>query len=338
MLKYGPDGFEFKVLEYCNEASLDERESFWIVKLNSLYPSGYNLTSGGGAFQKHNVETKLRFSERQRSRIESGQHIFTDPVFIEKRKQAQIELVRQGLHPSQSPEVRRKRAQTVNDRKLKEGKFFTHSPDEIERKRNEQKLLYQQGLGKFQQPGFIARNLSLIKQKLGRGEHHTQRPDWTAKAIESARAQMKPVVLCIRTHDGLNVTRRYQSINDAARALDARKKGISDLCNHVDGVLTVSCNEGRIIRGAFGAKQPWTQEDVERIEEKQLTRSTSVQVTILTEAGDTVVRVFQSQRIAAKELDAERRALRFILKGEKYKSTKCSLGRIVKVVEVLIDR
>lgn len=41
---------------------LDEREIFWIKKLNTLYPHGYNLTDGGRA--NLTQEQKLRMSER----------------------------------------------------------------------------------------------------------------------------------------------------------------------------------------------------------------------------------------------------------------------------------
>lgn len=46
--KYGEKNFEFKILEECSIDSLDEREIFWIERLNSYYKiNGYNLTTGG---------------------------------------------------------------------------------------------------------------------------------------------------------------------------------------------------------------------------------------------------------------------------------------------------
>ena len=39
--KYGIDNFTFEVLEYCNENELNEKEIFWIQKLNAI-EEGYN--------------------------------------------------------------------------------------------------------------------------------------------------------------------------------------------------------------------------------------------------------------------------------------------------------
>lgn len=46
--KYGSRSFEKKILEICNsKEQLNTREIFWIKKLNSKFPNGYNLTDGG---------------------------------------------------------------------------------------------------------------------------------------------------------------------------------------------------------------------------------------------------------------------------------------------------
>lgn len=36
--------FNWQVIEYCNLDKLNEREKYWIDKLNTFYPQGYNLT------------------------------------------------------------------------------------------------------------------------------------------------------------------------------------------------------------------------------------------------------------------------------------------------------
>ncbi len=43
--KYGQDSFLFSILELCGVDNLNERETYWIKKLNS-FNDGYNLTSG----------------------------------------------------------------------------------------------------------------------------------------------------------------------------------------------------------------------------------------------------------------------------------------------------
>lgn len=48
MRKYGVEHFFYKVLETNIEMEfLNEREKFWIKKLNSYVPNGYNMTKGG---------------------------------------------------------------------------------------------------------------------------------------------------------------------------------------------------------------------------------------------------------------------------------------------------
>jgi hypothetical protein len=59
-----------------------------------------------------------------------------------------------------------------------------------------------------------------------------------------------------------------------------------------------------------------------------------VLVTIELADGSTTQRSFLSQRAACDSLEAQHRAFRWIIKGEKYKSTGCNLGRIVGVNEI----
>ena len=46
MYKYGVDNFEISILESKTNIP-DEREIYWINKLNTIYPNGYNLSTGG---------------------------------------------------------------------------------------------------------------------------------------------------------------------------------------------------------------------------------------------------------------------------------------------------
>lgn len=49
MNKHGYENFYIEILEeVSNGIDINEREIFWISKLNTLYPNGYNMTSGGG--------------------------------------------------------------------------------------------------------------------------------------------------------------------------------------------------------------------------------------------------------------------------------------------------
>jgi len=44
--KHGSKNFEKNILEFCNEDNWQEREKYWIKKMNT-YGNGYNLTKGG---------------------------------------------------------------------------------------------------------------------------------------------------------------------------------------------------------------------------------------------------------------------------------------------------
>lgn len=45
--KYGIKNFSYEVIEQCRPEELDEKEIYWIQKLNSLSPNGYNILTGG---------------------------------------------------------------------------------------------------------------------------------------------------------------------------------------------------------------------------------------------------------------------------------------------------
>jgi group I intron endonuclease len=50
--KYGADNFKFRVLEECNDDNVNERETYWIEKLNAYGKNGYNITLGGDGVKK----------------------------------------------------------------------------------------------------------------------------------------------------------------------------------------------------------------------------------------------------------------------------------------------
>ncbi len=73
--KYGEQSFEFSVLEECMACDLDEREIYWINKLNALI-AGYNLTVGGGGCRgykmpKESVE-RIRCALKGKPKSESA--------------------------------------------------------------------------------------------------------------------------------------------------------------------------------------------------------------------------------------------------------------------------
>lgn len=69
--KYGKDNFKFKILEICDESSLDEKELFWI---SNIKPE-YNLMGGGNALHSHSEKTKKIISEKNKGKKRSEEHI-----------------------------------------------------------------------------------------------------------------------------------------------------------------------------------------------------------------------------------------------------------------------
>lgn len=73
--KYGKENFVKEIIEYCDtQKELNEREIFWINKLNTINPNGYNLSIGGGLVilcgennpffgKHHSKETKEKLSK-----------------------------------------------------------------------------------------------------------------------------------------------------------------------------------------------------------------------------------------------------------------------------------
>ena len=335
MKKYGADGFDFRVLEYCEIDSLNEKEAFWVEKLNSLYPNGYNLTTGGGAFQKHHPETLRRFSENQKKRVREGKHPFTTSAFIGEHSKRQKKLASEGKHSSQRSDVKEKRNKTVQERIAENGKFFSHSQSEIDKKRQIQVELYSHGKGKFQQSEFIEKNTKLVKKKLAEGKRHSQQDGWSEKQINAHRHEMKRIVLAIRTNEGKTIEKEFESLHEASRQLNADRAHITSICKDLTSVISVSCNLGKIIKGVVGSSPNWKLSELKKIPDSTFTNKKSVTLTIETLNGRMITQTFASQREACRELEAQHRALRYMLKGEKYKSTGCNIGRIIKAVESL---
>ncbi|MBR5914145.1 MAG: GIY-YIG nuclease family protein [Selenomonadaceae bacterium] len=57
--KYGKENFKIEVIETCKTfIELNEREIFWIAKLNCKVPNGYNIADGGSFYAVKKVDKK----------------------------------------------------------------------------------------------------------------------------------------------------------------------------------------------------------------------------------------------------------------------------------------
>jgi hypothetical protein len=145
---------------------------------------------------------------------------------------------------------------------------------------------------------------------------------------------MKALIVAIRTSDGNTIERKFDSLHEAQRQLEADRSHISAMCSGQSGVSTVQCNIGKIIRGNFGDVAEWDIEEISKLPNSDFTRKMTVEVTIELHDGSKIVKTYEGQREACRQLEANTRAFRGVLRKEKYKTTQCNLGRIVQVVEV----
>jgi group I intron endonuclease len=68
--KYGVESFSFEVLEECLPDDLEQKERFWIEKLNTVC-DGYNLTFGGESNKEVSFETRAKMSASQSGKKQS---------------------------------------------------------------------------------------------------------------------------------------------------------------------------------------------------------------------------------------------------------------------------
>jgi group I intron endonuclease len=101
--KYGSDAFRFETIEQCNVAEINDRESAWIERLNTLSPNGYNLTRGGDGFKgRHNAETRAKIG------------VASDPEFTRKIQKLAV-LANTGA--KRSPEARKRMSEAAKRRR-----------------------------------------------------------------------------------------------------------------------------------------------------------------------------------------------------------------------------
>lgn len=92
--KYGESAFDFIVIERCDIALLNEMESEYIKKFNTMNKNaGYNLRSGGGVNYLSEV-SKKKISETRKERIASGQIIMKAVTHTEQRSRRMSESLK----------------------------------------------------------------------------------------------------------------------------------------------------------------------------------------------------------------------------------------------------
>lgn len=77
MRKYGLANFSIEVVELCDLSELNEKEIYWINKLNS-FQNGYNMTLGGQSLSSNifsdKTEEKRRKTREKNKSLQSENH------------------------------------------------------------------------------------------------------------------------------------------------------------------------------------------------------------------------------------------------------------------------
>lgn len=121
--KYGRENFSRLIIDEFDSLSVGvEKEKFWIRRLNTKTPNGYNLSDGGFGLSHHTEETKARISEAGRGRRAS-------PEARHKMSLAQLGN-QHALGRIRSPESRARMSLAQIGNKKNAGRVFTNETRE----------------------------------------------------------------------------------------------------------------------------------------------------------------------------------------------------------------
>jgi len=67
--KYGKENFLIETIEKRDNFELNEKEKYWIKKLNTLCPEGYNIRNGGRGKQPEDLKLKIRESLKHKRNV-----------------------------------------------------------------------------------------------------------------------------------------------------------------------------------------------------------------------------------------------------------------------------
>ena len=101
--KYGFENIKYEVLEdNIPQSQLNEREIYWIEKMNSFIPNGYNLTKGGDGTLGH------KWTEEQRAFMVQMAHFTGLGRVVTEETRRKISAANKGKSHPRSEETKRK--------------------------------------------------------------------------------------------------------------------------------------------------------------------------------------------------------------------------------------
>jgi len=100
--KYGKSNFKKETLEYCiNEKQMDEREIFWIKKLNAIDRKiGYNICEGGKTYRSMKGENNPWFGKKH---TEKTKKIIKEKRKLQKMSDEQKKVLREKWKSDKNP-------------------------------------------------------------------------------------------------------------------------------------------------------------------------------------------------------------------------------------------
>ena len=120
--KYGRDAFSVEIIQYprISEDALNAVERWWIQRLKTLSPGGFNLTEGGEGGSP-SEETRQKISESISQRVDEGTHNFlgeSNPNHDgEVSRRIQKKRIEEGTHHFLDSEFQR----SVSKKRLQDG-------------------------------------------------------------------------------------------------------------------------------------------------------------------------------------------------------------------------
>ena len=127
IIYYGINNFKWEILEECDINKLNEKEIFWINKLNTKHPRGYNLTDGGEGSINLIQEIRDKISFTLKKRFENKKnHPSTGRKRSEESKEKQRNAMLGKGHPQKQEtkellsKLNKGKHQYLNDLKTEE--------------------------------------------------------------------------------------------------------------------------------------------------------------------------------------------------------------------------
>ncbi len=122
--KYGVEAFTFEVIEQCSsKQELDKRENFWIKKLGTLKPNGFNLRDGplGMVGVKVAASVGRKISKANKGRVKGPEWcaaLSRSSLGKKMSVEACLKISKAVLGRKDSPETRLKKSLALKDREL----------------------------------------------------------------------------------------------------------------------------------------------------------------------------------------------------------------------------